>query len=305
MQAVQTAFMQHIADHGLSYGTIEEYNFRLGLFSEVDAEIQAHNQSNSTYTLGHNFLSTMTHAEKKRLLGYVAPMVPTAVTKFDEKDTPAEINWNTLGGVTPVKNQASCGSCWSFSSTGAMEGAHFAATKAAGKGELLSFSEQQLVSCSKLNHGCNGGSMAIAFNLYYRFNGAVLESDYPYTSGKGKVDTCDADLVKSKQTSVKTKGASMVTPNNSDQLKAALANGPVSVAIEADKKSFQMYKNGVLTGSDCGEKLDHGVLAVGYGTEDGTPYYLVKNSWGPTWGDAGFVKIGIESGPGVCGIQMQ
>ena len=295
MQAVQSSFMQHIADHGLSYGTIEEYNFRLGLFANMDAEIQAHNKTNSTYQLGHNFLSTMTEAEKKKLLGYVAPMVPSAITKFVESNDD-EVNWVTKGGVTPVKNQASCGSCWSFSSTGAMEGAHFVAS-----GELLSFSEQQLVSCSKLNHGCNGGSMALAFR-FYKNHAAVLESDYPYTSGKGQVAACDSTK---KATSVNATGFSMVTPNDSNQLKAALAKGPVSVAIEADKSAFQMYRSGVLTGTACGTKLDHGVLAVGYGTENGTPYYLVKNSWGPTWGDAGYIKIGIESGAGVCGIQEQ
>ena len=103
MQAIQSTFMQHIADHGLSYGTIEEYNFRLNIFSGIDAEIQAHNQTNSTYTLGHNFLSTMTEGEKKKLLGYVAPIVPTEVTTFPTAND-AEVNWVTKGGVTPVKN---------------------------------------------------------------------------------------------------------------------------------------------------------------------------------------------------------
>merc|ERR1712166_175612 len=253
---MQTTFMQHIADQGLSYGTIEEYNFRLDLFKTVHAEIEAHNSSNSTYTLGHNFLSTMTQGEKKKLLGYVAPIVPTKITVFAPSNDD-EVNWNTKGAVTPVKNQASCGSCWSFSST--------------------------------------GGSMALAFR-YYKNHAAVLEADYPYTSGAGKVAACDSSKP---ATSVKATGYAMVTPNNSDQLKAALAKGPVSVAIEADKTAFQAYQSGVLTGSACGTQLDHGVLAVGYGTENGTPYYLVKNSWGPTWGDAGFIKIGIESGAGV------
>merc|ERR1712166_880753 len=130
---MQTTFMQHIADQGLSYGTIEEYNFRLDLFKTVHAEIEAPNSSN---TLGHNFLSTMTQGEKKKLLGYVAPIVPTKITVFAPSNDD-EVNWNTKGAVTPVKNQASCGSCWSFSSTGAMEGAHFVAS-----GKLESFSEQ-------------------------------------------------------------------------------------------------------------------------------------------------------------------
>ena len=294
MQAISTTFMQHIAANGLSYGTIEEYNFRLDLFKSVDAEINAHNQTNSTYTLGHNFLSTMTQGEKKKLTGYQAVGANTETKVFTPSNADT-VNWVTKGGVTPVKNQASCGSCWAFSSTGGMEGAHFVAS-----GKLLSFSEQQLVSCSKLNHACNGGSMALAFR-FYKSHAAVLEADYPYTSGAGKTAACETKPA----TDVKTSGYSMVTPNNPDQLKAALDKAPVSVAIEADKIAFQSYQSGVLTGSACGTQLDHGVLAVGYGTENGTPYYLVKNSWGPTWGAAGYIKIGIESGAGVCGIQEQ
>merc|ERR1712195_58520 len=206
MQAITTTFMQHIAANGLSYGTIEEYNFRLDLFKSVDAEINAHNQTNSTYTLGHNFLSTMTQGEKKKLTGYQAVGANTETKVFTPSNADT-VNWVTKGGVTPVKNQASCGSCWAFSSTGGMEGAHFVAS-----GTLLSFSEQQLVSCSKLNHACNGGSMALAFR-YYKNHAAVLEADYPYTSGAGKVAACDSSK-----------------PATSDQLKAALAKGPVSVA---------------------------------------------------------------------------
>merc|ERR1712166_1398768 len=259
-----------IAANGLSYGTIEEYNFRLDLFKSVDAEINAHNQTNSTYTLGHNFLSTMTQGEKKKLTGYQAVGANTETKVFTPSNADT-VNWVTKGGVTPVKNQASCGSCWAFSSTGGMEGAHFAAS-----GKLLSF-------------------------RFYKTHGAVLEADYPYTSGAGKTAACETKPA----TDVKATGYSMVTPNNPDQLKAALDKAPVSVAIEADKIAFQSYQSGVLTGSACGTQLDHGVLAVGYGTENGTPYYLVKNSWGPTWGDAGYIKIGIEAGPGVCGIQEQ
>jgi len=244
MQAVNSAFMQHISDHGLSYGTVEEYNFRQNIFAATHAIVEKHNSSNSTYTLGHNFLSTWTDAEKKRLNGFIASPIPEVIEEFVSTSAiPAEVNWVTAGAVTPVKNQASCGSCWSFSTTGAMEGAHFIASK-----ELLSFSEEQLVECSKLNHACNGGSMALAFRFLKKHN-ADLESAYPYTSGAGKVGKCDTTI---KSTAVNATSYAMVTPKSTDALKAALAKGPVSIAIEADKAAFQMYKTGVLTGPACG-----------------------------------------------------
>jgi C1A family cysteine protease len=121
------------------------------------------------------------------------------------------------------------------------------------------------------------------------------EADYPY---KAKAEKCAYQKAKGVGKVVKYTD---VTPNKVDQLKAALNKGPVSVAIEADQVVFQMYTKGVITGSKCGNTLDHGVLAVGYGEENGVEYFLVKNSWGPSWGDKGFVKIGATD-DNVCGI---
>jgi cathepsin L len=175
-----------------------------------------------------------------------------------------------------------------------MEGRHQIAT-----GDLVSLSEQQLVDCSSLNHGCNGGSMALAMS-YTKKNGLELESEYPYTGKSGLFKKCNYDASLGKVHALSHKS---VKSGSADQLKAAIAQGPVSVAIEADQLAFQLYKGGVLT-KGCGTNLDHGVLAVGYDTDatTGEEYFLVKNSWAATWGDNGYIKLGVNN---VCGILNQ
>merc|ERR1711959_843593 len=205
------------------------------------------------------------------------------------------VDWVTKGAVTPVKNQAQCGSCWAFSTVGSIEGGF----QIAGN-PLTQFSEEDLVQCDNIKHGgsdkgCNGGLMDNAFKWVEK-NGLCTENDYPYTSGSGKTGTCQKNC----NPAVTLTGFQDVPGESA--LKAAIAKNPVSVAIEADKSAFQLYKGGVIDNAACGTKLDHGVLVVGYGS-DQKDYYKVKNSWGPTWGEHGYVRL--VQGKNQCGISTQ
>merc|ERR1719253_1416561 len=209
--------------------------------------------------------------------GYRHQERPT-LRSLNEKTLPTtnladSVDWVSKGAVTPVKNQGQCGSCWAFSTTGSTEGANFLKT-----GTLKSFSEQELVDCAQSfgNQGCNGGLMDDGFK-YIESKGDVLETTYPYT---GKTGTCSSS--KTSNPVVKVSGYKDVQANSASQLKAAVQQQPVSVAIEADQSGFQFYKSGVFSGT-CGTSLDHGVLVVGYGTDSGKKYWKVKNSWGATW----------------------
>jgi len=201
--------------------------------------------------------------------------------------------------VTPIKNQGQCGSCWSFSATGAIEGA-----LVAEGGSLASLSEQQLVDCSTSygNDGCNGGLMDYAFEYVIAHKGITSEKNYPYSA-------TGPNACQSKPSVASISGYCDVAQNNEKALAFAVSKAPVSVAIEADQSCFQFYSGGVMADKSCGTQLDHGVLAVGYGTSGSQKYWNVKNSWGTSWGLNGYIWLGKDvagtGGAGICGIAMQ
>lgn len=234
------------------------------------------------------------------------PGFKSSITEFcndvDENfgmfNMPNEFDWRSKGVITPVKNQGDCGSCWSFSATGAMESIYTIKT-----GIQVSFSEQELIDCSnKYNDmGCNGGTMTGAFR-YAIDNGICHERDVPYDN---TTHSCMKDSCKNKSFFTDCKILPSAAPL---KMLRYIQNQPLSVAIQANHPMFKFYKSGIITSIECGDTPDHGVLIVGYGSENGIDYWLVKNSWGTDWGDHGYVKIGrdvSENKYGVCGITRE
>ncbi len=277
------------------YETIEEELYRSSIFYENLARIVHHNSQNHQFKLKMNHFGDMYSHEyyKSSALDRKTHMSYT----FAGSDIPDSINWVERGVVSPVKNQGQCGSCYAFSTTGALEGLYGILYN-----KTVSFSEQQIVDCSSKegDDACNGGLMDYAFKYVMDVGGICTEDDYKYTAKKGTCHKCKEVFDISGYVDVKK--------NNETALKYAVAKQPVSVAIQSNSFEFQFYSKGVFTGY-CGKhpfNLDHGVLAVGYGTENGTDYWLVKNSWGQ-WGEAGYIKLerNVKYAEGKCGIAMQ
>jgi C1A family cysteine protease len=279
--------------------TPEEYDTRFDIFRNNLQLIRTHNQGNASWKMGVNEFTDLTSEEfRMRYLGFKKPLtsnIPRIVADYsleDTKDLPKEWDWRTKGVVNPVKNQGQCGSCWAFSAVGALESAWAIKT-----GKLYSLSEQQLVDCSGSysNQGCNGGLMDNAFQ-YAEKNAMCSEDSYPYIERDGTCKKSCKGLVKVQ--------SYVDLPQDPNALLQAVAKQPISVAVEADTSVFQFYSSGVIDDSSCGTNLDHGVIVVGFGEENGKPYWLVRNSWGSSWGLGGYLKIARSSGSGICGINL-
>ncbi len=257
--------------------------------------IEEFNHQDHSYQLEVNQFSDMDDFH----LNMTLPQIDGEYYNFgNDTIVPEEVDWRKENAVTHVKDQGHCGGCWAFSTTGSVEG-----IVAIKTGNLFNISEQQLIDCSTQegNHGCGGGIMDYGFQYIIDNNGVCSEEDYPYQAMDGQCQDC--------KPVVQIQKYGNIIPKNERILKRAVAQQPVSVAIQANLTSFRFYSSGVYSDFNCGTKLDHGVLIVGYGNDEvsGNDYWLVKNSWGPGWGENGYMRMlrGTEERSGLCGIAIQ
>ncbi|KAL4278752.1 hypothetical protein GQ457_03G003210 [Hibiscus cannabinus] len=303
---VRRMYETWLVKHGKNYNDLGQKEDRFEIFKDNLMFILEHNSVNRTYKVGLNRFADLTNEEYRAMYLGTRVDLKTRSNRLAGKaksnrytfqvddDLPHLVDWREEGVVGAVKDQGQCGSCWAFSTVAAVEGINKIVT-----GDHVSLSEQELVDCDSLyNQGCNGGLMDHAFEFITNNGGIDTEEDYPY---RATDSTCDK-----KAHVVTIDGYEDVPENDESSLKKAVAYQPVSVAIEAGGRDFQLYQSGVFTGH-CGTSLDHGVTAVGYGTEGGLDYWLVRNSWGHNWGENGYIKMERNiagTSTGKCGIAM-
>ncbi|XP_032903207.1 cathepsin L1-like [Amblyraja radiata] len=279
------------------YAEGEETNRRM-IWESALSYIEQHNREYAmgkhTFTVKMNQFGDLTNEEfNKQMNGFVMNEAENSTEEIEEHDgldddddneislkLPRSINWTQMGAVTPVKNQGACGSCWAFSATGALEG------QLGKRRHLISLSEQNLLDCDRRSHGCRGGLMGYAYEWMKRAGGINSEQTYPYTARQGACRFRTDKIV--------ARIRAYRSPGRCERClaRAVVKIGPIAVAIDASRRSFQYYKEGVYYDRNCNRRnVNHAVLVVGYGRLRGRNFWLVKNSWGLGWGDNGYIKM--------------
>lgn len=271
--------------------------------SNVEKVVQHNSDPRKLYVREINRYSAMTFEEVKDyyhmddVLKAMQNCSATASKKLEKEDVPDTWDWREHGAVSPVKDQDGCGSCWAFSTVGCLESAHLIKY-----GSLVTYSEQQLVDCAGdfENNGCSGGLPSHAYEYIYHVGGLALNESYPYDGNDHNCTVNESDYAVAVSS-----GSVNITSGDEEELKEHVYKyGPTSACYQV-VDDFSSYQSGIYSSSTCGngeQDVNHAVLAVGYGTENGTDYWLCKNSWGADWGDHGYFKI--QRGVNMCGMAM-
>ncbi|XP_057502568.1 actinidain-like [Actinidia eriantha] len=297
---VMAMFESWLVEYGKSYNALGEKERRFEIFKDNLRFVDEHNADvNRSYRVGLNQFSDLTVEEYQSI--YLGNRFNPRRTKVSDRyeprvgdQLPDSIDWRAKGAVLGIKNQGNCGSCWAFAAIAAVEGINQLVT-----GNLISLSEQEIVDCQKKppNNGCKGGSRGGAYQFIINNGGINTEENYPYTAQDGE---CDQDKINENYVTIDR--YENVPSKNESALQKAVANQPVSVGIASNSSAFKSYQSGIFTGP-CGAHIDHGVTIVGYGTEGGIDYWIVRNSWGTTWGESGYIRMQRNVGDaGTCFI---
>ncbi|EDO41322.1 predicted protein [Nematostella vectensis] len=301
VEKVHRVFDKYVKKHKKNYKDNKEHHTRREHFKHNLRFIHSKNRRHAGYYLAMNHLGDRSDKELRVLRGrrYTKGYnggLPYKPDMASINDVPDEMNWVIRGAVTPVKDQAVCGSCWSFGTTGTIEGTLFLKTK-----YLTRLSQQNLMDCSwgEGNNACDGGEDFRSYQYIMKSGGIATEESYgPYLGADGYCHKKDAEI------GATITGYVNITEGDLSALKTAIAQkGPISVSIDASHKSLSFYSYGVYYEPKCGNKnedLDHSVLAVGYGTMDGKPYWMIKNSWSTHWGMNGYVLMSQKDNN--CGV---
>ncbi|KAH9319125.1 hypothetical protein KI387_020894, partial [Taxus chinensis] len=272
-------FEQWVSEHGKTYNNYHEKQNRLDIFNE-------RNKQYLSYVLGLKEFSDLSHEEFKNMsVGRITPGPKNTSIRYTypqvDENLPSSVDWRKQRAVTPVKMQGQgCGDCWAFSTVASVEAINKIVT-----GKLISLSEQQLDACVKENHGCSAGTEGAGFNYIISNDGIATEADYPYTGGRG---VCNKTL--ERKHAVTINGYINVPSRDEKSMKTFVAQQPVSADIDASGRDWSAYKSGIFSGK-CGTRVNHGVTIIGYGSEHGMDYWIVKVSWGRKWGEGGCVEM--------------